>query len=141
MIEAIDVQIAPLDRELRAYARRQTGCKALIAAYYGTGEQCAVTIVSELGGCQRFSSSREAVRYSGMESIRSAPRARASEPPGAAGAPLGAMRGRAARTVSRQPRPRVLPAGGRAPRRQPRVPSARAQAAQALLPDAQRTRR
>ena len=27
MIEALDVQIAPLDRELRAYARRQVGCR------------------------------------------------------------------------------------------------------------------
>ena len=29
MIDALERQIAPLDRELRPYARRQTGCKAL----------------------------------------------------------------------------------------------------------------
>ncbi len=31
MIDALEAQIAPLDRELRAYARRQVGCKALMA--------------------------------------------------------------------------------------------------------------
>jgi len=67
MIDALEVQIAPLDRELRAYARAQTGCKALIDAYYGIGELCAVTIVSELGDCRRFSNSRDAVRYGGMD--------------------------------------------------------------------------
>ena len=32
MIDALEVQIAPIDRELRAYARAQIGCKALIDA-------------------------------------------------------------------------------------------------------------
>jgi len=36
MIDAIDAQVAPLDRELRCYARRQAGCKA-IQAHYGIG--------------------------------------------------------------------------------------------------------
>ena len=67
MSDALDVQIAPLTAQLGEYARRQTGCKALIAAYYGIGELCAVTILAELGDCTRFSSSREAVRYGGME--------------------------------------------------------------------------
>ena len=31
MIDALEAQIAPLDKELRAYARRQAGCKALMA--------------------------------------------------------------------------------------------------------------
>jgi len=30
LIDAIDAQLAPLDRELRAYARRQAGCAALM---------------------------------------------------------------------------------------------------------------
>jgi len=67
MIDALEVQIAPLDRELRAYARAQTGCRALIDAYYGIGELTAVTIVSELGDCRRFANSRDAVRYSGLD--------------------------------------------------------------------------
>jgi transposase len=66
MIDGIEVQIAPLDKELRAYARRQTGCKALMA-HYGIGALTAVTILAELGDCTRFSSSRHAVRYAGMD--------------------------------------------------------------------------
>jgi transposase len=66
MVDALEVQIAPLDRELRAYARRQAGCKALLT-HYGIGELTAVTILAELGDCTRFSSSRQAVRYAGMD--------------------------------------------------------------------------
>jgi transposase len=66
MIDALTVQIAPLEKELRAYARRQVGCKALMA-HYGIGSLVAVTILAELGDCTRFSSSRQAVRYAGMD--------------------------------------------------------------------------
>jgi transposase len=66
MIDALDVQLAPLTRELRAYARRQPGCRALMA-HYGIGELTAVTILAELGDARRFSSSRHAVRYSGLD--------------------------------------------------------------------------
>jgi transposase len=66
MIDALDVQVAPIDRELRAYARRQAGCCALMA-HYGIGCLTAVTILAELGDCRRFSSSRHAVRYSGLD--------------------------------------------------------------------------
>jgi transposase len=66
MIDALEAQIAPLDRELRAYARRQAGCKALMR-HYGIGPLVAVTILAELGDCSRFSSSRHAVRYSGLD--------------------------------------------------------------------------
>jgi transposase len=67
VIDALELQIAPLDRQLRPYARRQTGCKALIEAHYGIGELCAVTILSELGDVGRFDNSRDAVRYGGMD--------------------------------------------------------------------------
>jgi transposase len=66
MIDALDGQLAPLDKELRAYARRQPGCKALMR-HFGIGELTAVTILAELGDASRFSSSREAVRYAGMD--------------------------------------------------------------------------
>ena len=100
VINSLEAQIAPLDRELRAYARRQAGCKALMA-HYGIGELTAVTILAELGDCTRFSSSRQAVRYAGLEhhrvSVRSAPRARAHLAPRTARVALGAVRGRAGR--------------------------------------------
>jgi len=66
MIDALEAQIAPLDKELRAYARRQAGCRALMA-HHGIGPLVAVTILAELGDCTRFSSSRHAVRYSGLD--------------------------------------------------------------------------
>jgi len=66
MIGALDAQLAPLNRELRAYARRQPGCRALMR-HYGIGELIAVTILAELGDARRFSSSRDAVRYGGMD--------------------------------------------------------------------------
>jgi transposase len=66
MIDALERQLAPLDKELRAYARRQAGCKALMT-HYGIGELTAVTILAELGDASRFSSSRDAVRYAGLD--------------------------------------------------------------------------
>ena len=65
-VDALDRQLARLDKELRAYARRQAGCKALMA-HYGIGGLTAVTILAELGDCTRFSCSRQAVRYAGLD--------------------------------------------------------------------------
>jgi transposase len=66
MIDAGEARVAPLDKELRSYARRQPGCHAL-QALYGIGELTSVVILAELGDARRFSSSREAVRYAGMD--------------------------------------------------------------------------
>jgi transposase len=66
MIDALDAQLAPLDHELRNYARRQAGCRALMR-HYGIGPLTAVTILAEPADTRRFSSSREAVRYSGLD--------------------------------------------------------------------------
>jgi transposase len=67
MSDALEVRVAPLDKELRSYARRQTGCRALQTAHYGIGALTSVVILAELGDTRRFSSSREAVRYGGMD--------------------------------------------------------------------------
>jgi len=66
MIEALDAQLAPLVAELRAFARRQAGCKALMA-HYGIAELMASTILAELGDVARLSSSRKAVRFAGLD--------------------------------------------------------------------------
>ena len=136
MIDALDRQLAPITRELRAYARRQVGCRALMC-HYGIGALTAVTILAELGDCRRFGSSTRAVRYSGLDitvAETDDERARASVAPGAADAALGAVRGRSDRAPQRLTGPRLLPAGRRAPGRQPRLSGDRAQAAQAQLP-------
>ncbi len=66
MIEAIDGQLVPLERKLRLLARRQTGCRALMA-HYGIGELTAPTILCELGDVTRLSASRKAVRCAGLD--------------------------------------------------------------------------
>jgi transposase len=66
IIDSLDAQSAPITRELRLYARRQPGCRALMR-HYGIGELTAVTIPAELGDTRRFSSSRHAVRYAGLD--------------------------------------------------------------------------
>jgi transposase len=66
LIDAHDAQLVPLDRELRDYAKRQPGCRALMR-HYGIGPLTSITILAELGDARRFSSSREAVRYAGMD--------------------------------------------------------------------------
>src|SRR3954470_2556128 len=66
LVAALDDQLVPLDRELRDYARRQPGCRALMR-HYGIGPLTAITILAELGDARRFSSSREAVRYAGID--------------------------------------------------------------------------
>jgi transposase len=66
LIDAHDAQLAPLDTELRDYAKRQPGCRAL-TRHYGIGPLTSITILAELGDARRFSSSREAVRYAGLD--------------------------------------------------------------------------
>ena len=68
MIDAIDVQLGPFDLSLRAYARRQTGCRTLIEEIYGVGELTAVTILAELGDTRRFQNSRDAFAPRGWTS-------------------------------------------------------------------------
>jgi transposase len=66
MIDAIDAQIAPVERELRQLARRQAGCRALMG-HYGVGELTAPVILCELGDVTRLSNSRKAVRMTGLD--------------------------------------------------------------------------
>jgi transposase len=66
MIEALDCQLAPIERQLRQLARRQTGCRALMR-HYGIGELTAPTILCELGDVTRLSASRKAVRCAGLD--------------------------------------------------------------------------
>ncbi|MGZ6373094.1 MAG: IS110 family RNA-guided transposase [Candidatus Limnocylindria bacterium] len=67
MIDAIDLQLGPFDLSLRAYARKQPGCRTLIDQIYGIAELTSVTILAELGDPRRFQNARDAVRYSGLD--------------------------------------------------------------------------
>src|SRR5207245_9558428 len=48
MIDSLDGQLRPLESELRALARRQTGCRALMAQF-GMGELTSLMTLTELG--------------------------------------------------------------------------------------------
>jgi transposase len=67
IIDALELKLVPFDLELRSYARKQPGCRALIDAIYGVGELIAVTILAELGEVRRFQNSRDVVRYAGLD--------------------------------------------------------------------------
>ncbi len=66
LVDALDRQLAPIEAELRQLARRQPGCRALMA-HYGVGELTAPVILSELGDATRLSASRQAVRCAGLD--------------------------------------------------------------------------
>src|SRR5437762_978656 len=67
MLDLLDGELAPLDRELSAFARRQPGCRALIARLFGVGPVTSTAILAELGDCRRFASSDDSVRHSGLD--------------------------------------------------------------------------
>jgi transposase len=66
LIDQLNVQLVPLDAELRQIANSWPGTKAL-QAHYGVGPLTAVAFLAELGDARRFSSSRKAVRYAGLD--------------------------------------------------------------------------
>jgi transposase len=66
VIEHVNSQLAPIDHDLKAFARAQPGCRALMR-HYGIGPQVACAILAELGDTRRFSSSRQAVRFAGLD--------------------------------------------------------------------------
>jgi transposase len=67
IIDALDLQLVPFDVALRGYARKQTGCRALVDQIFGVGGLIAVTILAELGDPRRFQNSRDVVRFSGLD--------------------------------------------------------------------------
>ena len=144
MVDALEIQLAPITKQLRAYARRQVGCRALMR-HYGIGELTAVTILAELGDCRRFSSSRNAVRYSGLDiTVHRSDQRRApghlsrQGPPALRWARFEAAQ--VARRTGSPDREYYRRAAGRLGT-EPRLPIDRAQAPQAQLPHPVRTRR
>lgn len=66
IIDHLNGELAPIDAELRAIAARWPATRAL-QAHYGIGPLTAVAFLAELGDARRFSSSRKAVRYAGLD--------------------------------------------------------------------------
>jgi len=66
IIDPLDAQLAELERDLRALARHQAGCQALMTQY-GMGEISALVTLCELGDVTRLHASRQAVRLAGID--------------------------------------------------------------------------
>jgi transposase len=66
IIDLLDAQLAELERDLRALARRQAGCQALMTQY-GMGEISSLVTLCELGDVTRLHASRQAVRMAGID--------------------------------------------------------------------------
>jgi hypothetical protein len=143
-IDALEAQLAALERELRQLARRQTGCRALMRLY-GMGELTSLVTLCELGDVGRLSASRKAVRLAGIDIgvHRSDRRARAGKLTRQGSAQLRWALYEAALSACRpsQPRPRRLPRPeGPRPQPHPRLADHRAQARPPLLPRPARPR-
>jgi transposase len=65
-LDHLDAELDRLRAELTWFARRQPGCRAL-DGLYGIGPVTAVAIWAELGDVGRFTSSRQAVRHTGLD--------------------------------------------------------------------------
>ena len=68
IIDLLDAQLAELERDLRALARHQAGCQALMAQY-GMGEISWLVTLCELGDVTRLHASRQAVRMAGIDTV------------------------------------------------------------------------
>jgi transposase len=66
-IDTATHRLEPICGWLRAYARRQPGCRALLRELFGIGPLCATTILAELGDARRFAGGDAVVRYAGLD--------------------------------------------------------------------------
>jgi transposase len=67
MIAAAEARLSPLRHQLRDAAAHLTGAKVLAARLYGVGPVTALALTCWLAGKGRFSSSRKAVRFTGLD--------------------------------------------------------------------------
>jgi transposase len=67
MLDTLETHLAGIRRRLLAAARHVRGAKVLTDRLYGVGPVTALALVCWLGGAGRFSSSRKAVRFAGLD--------------------------------------------------------------------------
>ena len=80
MIDALEARLHAVRHQLTDAARHLAGAKVLAARLYGVGPVTALAITCWLAGEGRFSSSRQAVRFAGLDiTVRSSDR---KGPPG-----------------------------------------------------------
>ncbi len=135
MIAAAEARLQPLRHQLLAAARHLTGAKVLAARLYGVGPVTALALTCWLAGKGRFSSSRKAVRFAGLDiTVWSSDR---KGPPGR----LSRQGRRQDPRPRRRPRPRLLRCGQGPQERQARRPVRGPQDRPAGLPRPHRARR
>ena len=67
VLEALEARMGELRHQLLAEARHLAGAKVLAERLYGVGPVAALAMTCWLGGAGRFSSSRQAVRFAGLD--------------------------------------------------------------------------
>jgi transposase len=67
VLEALEARLHAVRHQLLAEARHLAGAKVLAARLYGVGPFAALAMTCWLGGAGRFSSSRQAVRFAGLD--------------------------------------------------------------------------
>jgi transposase len=67
VMDALDEHLLRLRRRIVTTAEQVAGAQALKQAIYGVGPMTALALVSWLGGANRFTSSRKAVRFAGLD--------------------------------------------------------------------------
>ena len=67
VLEALETRQHAVRHQLLDAARHLTGAKVLAARLYGAGPVTALAMTCWLGGAGRFSSSRQAVRFAGLD--------------------------------------------------------------------------
>ena len=67
MLAALEARLDVLRHRLLAAARSLTGARVLAERLYGVGPVTALAMTCWLGGAGRFSSSRKAVRFAGLD--------------------------------------------------------------------------
>jgi transposase len=65
--EALEARMHLVRHQLLAAARHLTGAKVLAARLYGAGPVTGLAMTCRLAGAGRFSSSRQAVRFAGLD--------------------------------------------------------------------------
>ena len=67
MLAATEAQLGPLRHQLRDAAWHLTGARVLAERLYGVGPVTGLALTCWLAGAGRFSSSRKAVRFTGLD--------------------------------------------------------------------------
>ena len=105
VLASLEAQLEVLRHELLDAARHLTGAKVLAERLYGVGPATALAMTCWLGGAGRFSSSRKAVRFAGLDiTVYSSDSKRS--PDGCPARDRRCCAGRCLRPVRRTPAPR-----------------------------------